>query len=213
MSQLAVEHGAAMTTSTDPILIQRLTRYAAAAATCADRYAKVFYPAIRNADEKFVCCVHGGEDMDHYLKAADVLHGFGVDLTGLVDRPLGERGLPGADVLEGARSWTERAVFSAMFEQALVILLQSLADSAHQAIAKVAGFALPREEKHVAHGLTLLRQACSSPETRQEAQAMVQRMLPVALAVLDADEARAALVEKLRVELTPLGLSVSDGIH
>lgn len=207
-----MKYGAAMTTTTEPILIQRLTRYAAAAATCADRYAKVFYPAIRNADEKFVCCVHGGEDMDHYLKAADVLHGFGVDLAGLVERPITERGLPGADVLEAARSWIERAVFSAVFEQALVIQLQSLAASDHKAIAKVAGAALPREEKHVAHGRTLLCQACSSPDTRQEAQAAVRRMLPVALAMLDTDEARAALVEKLRVELTPLGLSVSDGI-
>lgn len=201
-----------MTTSAESILVQRLTRYAAAAATCADRYARVFYPAIRNADEKFVCCVHGAEDMEHYLKAAAVLRERGVDLGGLVERPIAERGLPGADVLDAARSWTERAAFSAVFEQALVIQLHGLAAGDDPPIARMAAAAIAREDKHAAHGVALLRQACGAADTRQDAQAAVRRLAPVALAMLDTDEARAALVEKLRAELAPLGLSVSDGI-
>lgn len=203
-----------MTTKAEPILIERLTRYAAAAATCADLYAKVYYPAVRNADEKYVCCVHGAEDMDHYLKAADLLRGLGVDLTGLVERPIAERGLVGADVIEAARSWTERAVFSAVFEQALVIQLQGLAASDHPAMVKFASVASTRENKHAAHGLALLRAACGSPDTRadtwHDAHEAIRRMLPVALTLLDDGDARAALLDELARDLDPLGLMVSD---
>jgi len=77
-----------MTAATRANAVQQLTRYAAATATCADRYAYAFYPMIRDGDEKFICCVHGGEDMEAYLKAAEVLRGFDVDLG---DRDDGNR--------------------------------------------------------------------------------------------------------------------------
>jgi len=200
-----------MTTTPSPILVQRLTRYAAAAATCADRYAKVFYPAIRNADEKYVCCVHGAEDMDHYLRAADLLRELGVELDGLVDRPIAERGLPGADVLEAARSWPERAAFSAVFEQALVIELHGLAAAGHPAIAKLAGAAIAREQRHAAHGVALLCQICTAADARPAAQAAVDLLWPVAVAALDAGDARAALADQLRAVLGPLGLTLAGG--
>lgn len=197
-----------MTTSTQANLVQQLTRYAAAAATCADRYAKAFYPMIKDADEKMVCCVHGAEDMDHYISAAEVLKDLGVDLSGLVERPISERGLPGADVLDKTGSWAERAVFSALFERALLLLLKGLARSGHAPAAKMAGAAIPREEKHVAHGLKLLRKACSSEDSKRQAQDAVQRLWPVSLALLDGDESQSALLDATLAELVPLGLSV-----
>jgi hypothetical protein len=199
-----------MMTSTQAFLVQQLTLYAAAAATCADRYAKVFYPMIRDADEKFVCCVHGGEDMEHYLKAAGVLAGFGVDLAGLVERPIGERGLPGPEVIEAATSWTDRAVLSAVFERALVFQLHSLARSGEAAIVKLASFAAPREDRHAAHGLAVLRKACSAPDGMRDAQDAVARLWPVAFALLEADPSRAAFAAAIRAELAPLGLTVPE---
>lgn len=189
--------------------VQQLTVYAAAAATCADRYAKVFYPMTRNADEKMVCCVHGGEDMDHYLRAAEVLRAHGVDLTGLVERPISERGLRGADALEAATTWAGRAVFSALFERALLTQLKALAASSDPEIARMAGSAVACEEKHVAHGMALLRQECSSAEAHKAAQHAIQQIWPTALAVLDSDSARAEFVEAARADLAPLGLSVA----
>ncbi|HEU4733822.1 MAG TPA: hypothetical protein VFT22_38280 [Kofleriaceae bacterium] len=199
-----------MTTSTQATQLQQLALYAAAAATCADRYAKVFYPMIRDADEKFVCCVHGGEDMEHYLEAAELLARRGVDTTGLVERPIAERGLPGPDVIEGATSWTDRAVLSAVFERALLFQLHSLAHSGDAAIARLASFAAPREDKHVAHGMALLRKATRSPEGRQNAQDAVARFLPVAFAVLEADRSQDAFVEAVRADLAPLGLTIPE---
>ena len=98
-----------MSTETRQIPVEELTRYAAAAVTCADRYAKSFYSMTKNADEKMLCCVYGAEDMGHYLTAAEVLRDLGVDVGGLASRPVAERGLPGADVLEATGSWAERA--------------------------------------------------------------------------------------------------------
>jgi ring-1,2-phenylacetyl-CoA epoxidase subunit PaaA len=201
-----------MTAATRPSAVQQLTRYAAATATCADRYAYAFYPMIRDGDEKFICCVHGGEDMEAYLKAAEVLRGFEVDLGDLVTRPISERGLDGADALAAKMSWTERAVFSAVFERALLILLQGFARSDHAPTAQMARSIIPREERHVAHGLTLLRTACSSADSRHEAQDAVVKLWPVALAVLGTEEARAALLDAARSELEPLGLSVGDWV-
>jgi 1,2-phenylacetyl-CoA epoxidase catalytic subunit len=201
-----------MTAATRANIVQQLTRYAAATATCADRYAYAFYPMIRDADEKFICCVHGGEDMEAYLKAAEVLRDFDVDLGDLVERPISERGLDGADDLGAKMSWTERAVFSAVFERALLVLLQGFARSDHAPTAQMARSIIPREEKHVAHGLTLLRTACSSADTKHQAQDAVRKLWPVALAVLGTDEARAALRAAARSELEPLGLSVDEGV-
>jgi len=197
-----------MTTSTQDQAVQQLTRYAAAAATCADRYAKAFYPMIKNADEKMICCVYGAEDMEHYMNAAEVLRDLGVDLTGLVERPLTERGLSGAEVLETTTSWAERAVFSALYERALVVLLKGLARSDHAPTAKVASAAVAREEKHAAHGLALVRAACGSADTQAQAQDAVQRLWPVALGMLDTDESRAALVDAVLSEFAPLGLAI-----
>jgi ring-1,2-phenylacetyl-CoA epoxidase subunit PaaA len=197
-----------MTTSTQPNLIQQLTRYAAAAATCADRYAKAFYPMIKNADEKMICCVHGAEDMEHYIIAAEVLRELGVDLTGMVERPIAERGLSGAEVLETTKSWAERAVFSALFERALLIQLKGLARNDHAPAARMADAAIAREERHVAHGLGLLRKACSAAETKVQAQESVDRLWPVALAMLDTEDSRSALLDATLSELGPLGLSV-----
>lgn len=191
--------------------VQQLTKYAAATATCADRYAYVFYPMIRDGDEKFYCCVYGGQDMEAYLMAAEILKTFGVDLTGLVEKPIAERGLDGADVLGASQvTWTERAAFSAVFERALLIQLQGFAKSDHAPTAAMARTVLPREEKHVAHGVALLSKACASPETRSQAQDAVKKLWPAALAVLGSDEARAALLDAVCSELAPLGLSVGD---
>ncbi|WP_437661273.1 Phenylacetic acid catabolic protein [Sorangium sp. So ce1182] len=199
-----------MSTHTQSNPVQQLSLYAVAAATCADRYAKAFYPMIKDADEKMVCCVHGAEDMDHYITAAEVLRGLGVDLGGLVERSISERGLPGADVLETTASWAERAAFSAIFERALLAQLRELASSDCAPIARMAGAAIVREERHVAHGLELLRTACGDADGKAQAQDAVRRIWPVALAVLDTGELRQAFADATRDELGALGLSVSE---
>jgi hypothetical protein len=201
-----------MTTATQPTLVQELKRYAAATATCADRYAYAFYPMIRDGDEKFICCVHGGQDMEAYLKAAEVLRGFGVDLTGLVERPISERGLEGGEVLAAEMTWIERAAFSAVFERALLVQLQGFARSDHAPTAEMARSIIPREEKHVAHGLALLRTAAGSPGTRAAAQDAVGKLWPVALAVLGTEDARAALLDAARTEIEPLGLAIGERV-
>lgn len=203
-----MHHEEAMSTSTQSIHVEQLARYAAAAATCADRYAKAFYPMIKDADEKMVCCVHGAEDMEHYIKAAAALRDLGVDLSGMVERPISQRGLQGADVLESTASWAERAAFSALFERALLAQLRELAKSNCAPIAEVAGAAVAREERHAAHGLELLRRLCGSAESKAHAQGAVERLWPVALAVIDGDEPRRAFAEAARADLAALGLSV-----
>jgi ring-1,2-phenylacetyl-CoA epoxidase subunit PaaA len=199
-----------MSTNSQTIPLRELAFYAAAAATCADRYAKAFYPMIRDADEKWICCVYASEDMDHYMKAAEVLRDLGVDLGGMVERPISQRGLRGVDVLETTASWAERAAFSVLYEGALLALLKGLAASDCAPIAKMAASVIEREEGHVAHGLRLLRGACRAEEGKALAQDAVQRLWPVALAVLDADEPRRAFAEAARVELGALGLSAPE---
>jgi 1,2-phenylacetyl-CoA epoxidase catalytic subunit len=190
-----------------PVLIQRLTTYAAAAATCADRYAQAFYPMIKNADEKMLCCVYGGQDMEHHLQAAEVLRGLGVSLEGMVVRPIAERGLVAADALE-VTVWEGRAMFSTLFERALVICLEALAASDHPGIAKMAAAAVVRERLHAAHGLTLVEEACRSPQGREHAQRALDRLWPAALGVLLGAAEHAALRAALGTELSRLELTM-----
>jgi ring-1,2-phenylacetyl-CoA epoxidase subunit PaaA len=194
--------------SAQTVPVQQLASYAAAVATCADRYAKAFYPMTKDADEKLVCCVHGAQDMDAYIMAAEVLHGLGVDVGGIVEQPISQRGLYGAEVLETTSSWTERAVFSALFEGALLARLQVLAKSDYAPLAEMATSAIVHEERHVTHGLGILRRAQSSADEKALAQGAVDRIWPVALAALGGDDVRAAFVEATRAELGVLGLSV-----
>lgn len=198
-----------------PSELASLTRYAAAAATCADRYAKVFYSMIRDADEKYVCCVHGAEAMQHHQQAAELLAQNGVELTGLVERPLEERGLPGAEGLSpaGGESWPGRAMFSALVERAMVFQLRGLARSAHAATAALAAEALPRQEKHAAHGLWLAGKLCGERDGKREARVQAQealgRLWPMAVA-LAGDAARPAFTDAVRSALAPLGLTVPE---
>ncbi len=209
-----------------------LASYAAAAATCADRYAKVFYPMIRDADEKLVCCQHGAQAMGHHIEAAALLAPLGIELTGLVDKPLAERGLAGVEVLEAPSTWTDRAGFSAVVERAMAFQLRRLARPASpasaapeiSAIAAMATAALPRQEAHAAHGLMLLAVACATPEGLAAAQRAVHQLWPLALGLLDAGgeraadaaadtgtdraELRAAFLDALGSALQPLGLTL-----
>jgi 1,2-phenylacetyl-CoA epoxidase catalytic subunit len=199
-----------MNRDTQSIPVQKLASYAAAAATCADRYAKAFYKMAKDADEEMVCCVHGAEDMGHYITAAEVLRDLGVDLGGIVERPIAERGLLGADVLETTASWAERAAFSALFEGALLAELRELSKSSCAPIAQLAASAIAHEERHVAHGLRILRGIASSEASKAEAQDAVRRLWPIALAVLGGDESRRAFIDAARAEFHALGLSASE---
>ncbi|WP_394824097.1 hypothetical protein [Pendulispora albinea] len=195
-----------MDTITQTVDPRRLAAYAAASSICADRYAKAFYPMTKDADEKMICCVHGGEQMAHYIAATETLRGLGVDLGNLTERPLTERGLDGVGTLATTANWTERAVFSALFERAVTFVLRELATSGHPATAAMANFATPRVERHAAHGLRLLRAMCASEDGRAEAQAAVRRAWSAALALLGTGRSRGGFVQAVRDELSGLGL-------
>jgi hypothetical protein len=201
-------------TQLSPLELPSLTRFAAAAATCADRYAKVFYPMIRDADEKYVCCVYGAEAMKHHQQAVELLRAEGVELAGLVERPISERGLPGSEGLEalaadGLETWPARAAFSALVERAMGFQLRRLARSEHAPLAAMAGAALPRQEKHAAHGLWLLGKHCAGEpgEAQAQAQQAIARLWPLACG-LAGDDARPAFLDALRPALEPLGLAL-----
>lgn len=199
-----------MTAQPKPSELASLTRYAAAAATCADRYAKTFYPMIRDADEKYVCCAHGAEAMQHHQQAAALLAERGVDLTGLVERPLEERGLAGVEALapEAGETWRGRAAFSALVERAMALQLRGLARSEDAAVAEWAQGALPRQERHAAHGAWLLGQLRrTDADADAEARAAIARLWPMAAALVG-EEAQPALLDALRSSLQPLGLSL-----
>lgn len=210
-------------TQLSPAERSALLRFAAAAATCADRYAKIFYPMIRDADEKYVCCVHGAEAMQHHQQAAELLRTEGgagpggADLAGMVQRPLSERGLPGSEGLEalaagGLETWPARAAFSALVERAMVFQLRRFARGEHAPLAEMAAAALPRQEKHAAHGLWLLGKHCTGEarearEARAQAQQAIAHLWPLACA-LAGDDARPAFLDALRPALEPLGLTM-----
>jgi len=189
--------------------VAQLAAYAAAAATCADRYAKAFYSMTKDADEKMICCVHGAEDMGHYMAAADLLRELGRDLGDVVVRPIGERGLAAADALAATDAWPSRAAFSALFERALLASLEALAKSARPKIAKVAAAAIAHEARHVAEGTRILRAICKSPEGRAQADAAARRLFPAALAVVLDDAARRAFADAAERELRELGITLA----
>lgn len=166
----------------------------------ADDYLELFYPMTSDPYEKKVCCERGSEEVDHYRKGAKLLADIGRDASFMMDIPLQERSLYATEAVKRIDNWAERGFFSMLGEDAVLDILQEMAESSYKPIADMCPGVIKEEKVHVAHGFRIVRTLCETPEGRAAAQKALLRWWPVALDVFGkSDSKRSRLYVKWRL--------------
>ncbi len=213
------------------LVIHQLEVHTEGEATGADDYAKIFYPMTKDPLEKYVCCKHAAEEMDHHLLGAKVLADLGVDVTYMVEQSMGERKLFDNEIVKNIGTWVERGFFGFISEAAAFAQIQEFGESSYKPIADMTPKILQDERGHIAHGFRIIRDMCKTPAGLQEAQAALERMWPATLDLfgrtdskrskayvrwglrrLRNDDARQRFARATRPKLEKLGLVVPDDL-
>lgn len=195
----------------------------------ADDYVELFYPMTQDAYEKKVCCERAQEEVDHYIRGAEVLADIGVDTSYMLDQKLEDRDLFATEAVKEINNWAERSLFSFLGEAAVLEMLKEMRESSYKPVADMCIPVIKDELVHVAHGYRIARAMCRTEEGRKEIQDALERMWPVTLDIFgrsDSKRSQAYLKWKLRkysneearqrfIEITvpkleKLGLTVPD---
>ena len=172
------------------LVIHQMKVHTEGEATGADDYAKIFYHMTKDPYEKYICCKHAAEEMDHHLLGAKVLEGVGVDVSYMAKQSMGDRKLFNNEVVKQIDNWVERGFFGFISEAAAFAQIQEFGESSYKPIADMTPKILQDERGHIAHGYRIIRDLCKTPEGKEEAQATLQRMWPATLDLFGRTESR-----------------------
>ncbi|MFF4951404.1 Phenylacetic acid catabolic protein [Streptomyces chattanoogensis] len=195
----------------------------------ADDYLQVFFPIAPSAYERKVCCERAAEEIDHYMIGAAVLNDLGINTDHMLDQKLLERGLYASPAIHNIKTWTQRALFSYIGENAVLDHIEEMAKSSYRPWANSFGKVIRDEHVHVGHGRRIVREMLRDEAGREEVQQTLNAMWPFVLSLFGSDksrrspeylrwglrqrtnaEARDFFVARIVPELNRMGLTVPD---
>ena len=195
----------------------------------ADDYVKLFYFLTDDPYEKKVCCELAIDELDHYQRAADILLEMGVDASFMVSQGLEDRAFYATEALKSCRNWAERALISYLVEDAVIDVLEEMAESSYKPIRDMCPAVLKDEKLHVGHGFRITRALARSEKGLNELNEALIRMWPVTLDTFGNSDsprsdlyvkwglrqrgyadARNRFAKRARTKLEALGLNVPD---
>jgi ring-1,2-phenylacetyl-CoA epoxidase subunit PaaA len=195
----------------------------------ADDYVKLFYFLTDDPYEKKVCCELAIDELDHYKRAADLLEDIGVDTSFMLSQGLEDRAFYATEALKSCENWAERALISYLLEDAVIDVLEEMAQSSYKPIADMCPQVLKDEKLHVGHGFRITREMARTAEGVEKLNAALVRMWPVTLDTFGSsdsprseqfvrwglrqrtyEEARQRFAARARVKVEALGLTVPD---
>lgn len=163
-----------------------------------------------------MCCELAKDELDHYQRAADILLDIGIDTSFMLSQNLNDRAFYATEAVKSCRNWAERALISTLVEDAVIDVLEEMAQSSYRPIADMCPHVLKDEKLHVGHGFKQIQEA-------------LIRMWPVTLDTFGRSDsprselyvkyglrqksysvARNEFAEKARRKLEALGLHVPD---
>lgn len=163
-------------------LVQRqMMAHAEGELSGADDYVKLFYFLTDDPYEKKVCCELAVDELDHYQRAADILLDIGVDTSFMIGQGLEERAFYATEAVKSCRNWAERALISYLVEDAVIDVLEEMAESSYKPIADMCPHVLKDEKLHVGHGFRITREMAKSNDGVKKLNAALERMWPVTL--------------------------------
>lgn len=216
------------------LLIHQLRAHTEGELTGADDYTEIFYPMAPNAFEKRVCCERAAEEMDHYIRGAQVLEGIGIDTSYMLSQRILEREHYRTEGVRRIRNWVGRALFSFIGEAAVLHIIEEMAQSSYRPIAEMCVPVLMDEHGHVGHGYRICRELCRTAEGRAQVQAGLPKAWAVTLDLFGSsrsersrryvhwglrrytnEEARRRYIEQTIPRILSLGLEVphEDGLR
>jgi ring-1,2-phenylacetyl-CoA epoxidase subunit PaaA len=164
------------------IVLRLLLAHAEGELTGSDMYTLQFFPLAPNAYERYICCLRAAEEVDHYVKTAQVLTELGVDTSHMVHQAVMERNYyPLEAVRFQFSTWEDRGVFSALAEYVGHYQIENMAEASFQPLARICPGILKEEAGHAAHGWRIVKQLSQTPEGHQKVQEAVDRWYPIAL--------------------------------
>ena len=164
------------------ILVHQLAANGEGELSAGDTYIGSFYPLAPDADERYICTQFAMEEVDHYRRFARLLLEVGVDVGYMVHQAKADRRyFPADSMTVHFSTWEERAAFSFLCELEGHYQIQEMADSTYAPLAAVAPTILKEEAGHFGHGVTLMRRAAETEESKARAQEAMERFYPLAL--------------------------------
>ncbi len=213
------------------LLVHQLRAHTEGELTGADDYTEIFYPMAPNAFEKRVCCERAAEEMDHYIRGAQVLEGIGIDTAYMLKQRILEREHYRTEGVRRIHNWIGRALFSFIGEAAVLNIIEEMAQSSYKPIADMCVPVLMDEHGHVGHGYRICRELCQSAEGRAQVQAGLTKAWAVTLDLFGRsnsersrqyvrwglrrytnEEARQRYIEQTTPRITSLGLKVPEDV-
>ena len=195
----------------------------------ADDYVKLFYFLTDDPYEKRICCELAIDELDHYKRAADLLQDIGVDTSSMLSQGLEDRAFYATEALKSCANWAERALISYLLEDAVIDVLEEMAQSTYRPIADMCPQVLKDEKLHVGHGFRITREMARTPDGLERLNAALIRMWPVTLDTFGSsdsprseqfvrwglrqrtyEDARQRFAARARAKLESLGLTVPD---
>jgi len=195
----------------------------------ADDYVKLFYFLTDDPYEKRVCCELAIDELDHYKRAADLLQDIGVDTSFMLSQGLEDRAFYATEALKSCENWAERALISYLLEDAVIDVIEEMAQSSYKPIADMCPHVLKDEKLHVGHGFRITREMSRTAEGVERLNAALIRMWPVTLDTFGSsdsprskqfvrwglrqrtyEDARQRFAARARAKLEALGLTVPN---
>src|SRR5580704_4209637 len=156
-----------------------------------DCYIDSFYPLAPDADERYICAKFASEEVDHYRRFARLLSEMGVDLAFVLNQAKADRQFFAADCMTTKfETWEERASFSFLCELEGHYQIKEMAHSTYGPLTETAPIILKEEAGHFAHGVHIITKAARSEESKERAQAAIDRFYPLTLDMFGRSESR-----------------------
>ncbi|MEN2979674.1 phenylacetate-CoA oxygenase subunit PaaI [Tistrella bauzanensis] len=156
------------------LVIHQLRAHTEGELTGADDYTQLLYPMAPDAYERKMCCERAAEEMDHFVRGAEVLRDLGIDVTYMMDQHFQERQHYRTDAVRKIDSWVQRGLFSMIGEGAVLAMIEEMAQSSYKPIANMCISIVMDEYNHVAQGRRIVKQLCATPEGRAAVQAELE---------------------------------------
>ena len=150
------------------LLVHQLRAHVEGELTGADDYLQLFFPMAPNAFERKVCCERAAEEMDHYIRGAQVLDAIGVDTHHMLQQAFNEREHYRTEGVRSVESWAQRGLFSFIGEAAVLSIIEEMAESSYKPVAEMCRPIIIDEYIHVAQGFRIVKELCETEEGRKE---------------------------------------------
>ncbi len=143
-------------------------------------YARRWMLAAPTADDMHRIARIVAEEIDHYRKFAAILTDLDVDVSYLLHRDNSERIL-NAFHEKDPPTWGEVAAFCALIDRVGRYQGEEFHDSSYQPLDSILPSIMQEEAGHIAFGVQKLQELCRTPEGAADAQAAVDKWVPIGL--------------------------------